>query len=127
MPEKDLLEVNYDVATRSFKYYIFDWDDNILHMPTKIHLAEQDEKGNTVWIGYFDEVLAQTNCADGYSSVEKRYDDAGRLIYERYTDRYNKIANNADGIASWNGYYNEDGELIITNCYDKDLNPVSMQ
>ena len=46
MPEKDLLEVNYDVATRSFKYYIFDWDDNILHMPTKIHLEEQDEKGN---------------------------------------------------------------------------------
>ena len=46
MPEKDLLEINYDVATRSFKYYIFDWDDNILHMPTKIHLEEQDEKGN---------------------------------------------------------------------------------
>ena len=46
MSEKDLLDINYDVATRSFKYYIFDWDDNILHMPTKIHLEERDEKGN---------------------------------------------------------------------------------
>ena len=38
-------DVNYDVATRDFKYYIFDWDDNILHMPTKIHLEERDENG----------------------------------------------------------------------------------
>ena len=38
-------DVNYDVATRDFKYYIFDWDDNILHMPTKIHLEEQGEDG----------------------------------------------------------------------------------
>ena len=38
-------DVNYDVATRDFKYYIFDWDDNILHMPTKIHLEERGEDG----------------------------------------------------------------------------------
>ena len=30
--------VNEEVANRDFKYYIFDWDDNILHMPTKIRL-----------------------------------------------------------------------------------------
>ena len=30
--------VNTEVAGRDFKYYIFDWDDNILHMPTLIHL-----------------------------------------------------------------------------------------
>ena len=46
MPETYRSDVNYDVATRDFKYYIFDWDDNILHMPTKIHLEELDEKGN---------------------------------------------------------------------------------
>ncbi|MBO5647322.1 MAG: hypothetical protein J6S30_00980 [Kiritimatiellae bacterium] len=30
--------VNEDVASRDLKYYIFDWDDNILHMPTKIRM-----------------------------------------------------------------------------------------
>ena len=30
--------INEEVASRDFKYYIFDWDDNILHMPTKIKL-----------------------------------------------------------------------------------------
>lgn len=39
-------DINYDVATRDFKYYIFDWDDNILHMPTKIHLEERDFDGD---------------------------------------------------------------------------------
>lgn len=33
-------DVNLDVATRDFKYYIFDWDDNILRMPTVIHLEK---------------------------------------------------------------------------------------
>ena len=45
MPQTSNPDINYDVATRDFKYYIFDRDDNILHMPTKIHLEEQDEKG----------------------------------------------------------------------------------
>lgn len=39
-------DVNYDVATRDFKFYIFDWDDNILHMPTKIYLEQQDNNGD---------------------------------------------------------------------------------
>ena len=39
--------VNEAVATRDFKYYIFDWDDNILHMPTKIRLEHMGEDG--VW------------------------------------------------------------------------------
>ena len=42
MEETYRSDVNYDVATRDFKYYIFDWDDNILHMPTKIHLEHLD-------------------------------------------------------------------------------------
>ena len=37
--------VNTDVANRDFKYYIFDWDDNILHMPTKIRLEHLEEDG----------------------------------------------------------------------------------
>jgi hypothetical protein len=32
-------------ATRALKYYMFDWDDNILHMPTLIHLERKTETG----------------------------------------------------------------------------------
>ena len=39
--------MNEDVADRDFKYYIFDWDDNILHMPTKIKMEHLEENG--VW------------------------------------------------------------------------------
>ncbi len=38
--------VNYAVADRDLKYYIFDWDDNILHMPTRIHLEKKQEDGS---------------------------------------------------------------------------------
>ena len=41
------LAVNDEVASRDFKYYIFDWDDNILHMPTKIYLERRSSSG--VW------------------------------------------------------------------------------
>ncbi len=33
--------VNERVSERDFKYYIFDWDDNILRMPTRIHLEKR--------------------------------------------------------------------------------------
>ena len=32
-------------ASLSLKYYMFDWDDNILHMPTRIHLEKKVGKG----------------------------------------------------------------------------------
>ena len=37
--------INEEVANRDFEYYIFDWDDNILHMPTKIKLEHLDDDG----------------------------------------------------------------------------------
>ena len=37
---------NEEVATRDFKFYIFDWDDNILHMPTRIHLEHREDDGS---------------------------------------------------------------------------------
>jgi len=43
-----LTKVNYAVADRDLKYYIFDWDDNILHMPTRIHLERRTEGGEWV-------------------------------------------------------------------------------
>ena len=39
-------DINYRVADRELKYYIFDWDDNILHMPTHIHLLRRNEDGD---------------------------------------------------------------------------------
>jgi len=42
------VSVNYEVATRDLKYYVFDWDDNILHMPTKIYLERRTDDGEWV-------------------------------------------------------------------------------
>ena len=39
--------VNTEVENRDFKYYIFDWDDNILHMPTKIRMEHLEDDG--IW------------------------------------------------------------------------------
>ncbi len=36
---------NPDIAGRDLKYYIFDWDDNILRMPTFIHLQRRTPDG----------------------------------------------------------------------------------
>jgi hypothetical protein len=38
--------INHRVAERDYKYYIFDWDDNILHMPTRIHLEKRRADGS---------------------------------------------------------------------------------
>ena len=37
--------VNDEVVTRAEKYYIFDWDDNILHMGTKIRMEHREANG----------------------------------------------------------------------------------
>ena len=37
--------VETGVAERAFKYYVFDWDDNILHMPTRIYLEKLGDDG----------------------------------------------------------------------------------
>jgi hypothetical protein len=47
MPYKKIPYINEAVSDRDFKYYIFDWDDNILHMPTKIRLEHRGKDG--VW------------------------------------------------------------------------------
>lgn len=44
--KKSLPYVNDAVRTRDFKYYIFDWDDNILHMPTKIKMEHLEDDGS---------------------------------------------------------------------------------
>ena len=39
---------NPSIAARDLKYYIFDWDDNILRMPTHIHLERR--LANGTWV-----------------------------------------------------------------------------
>ncbi len=46
--KREIPYVNMAVAGRDLKYYIFDWDDNILHMPTKIKMERKDEDGKWV-------------------------------------------------------------------------------
>jgi len=38
--------VDTSVSGRDLKYYIFDWDDNILHMPTKIRMEHLETDGS---------------------------------------------------------------------------------
>lgn len=47
MLEIDGRKVNDQITGRDFKFYIFDWDDNILHMPTRIYLEKLGEDG--IW------------------------------------------------------------------------------
>ena len=42
---QQMVQINDRVADRDFKYYIFDWDDNILRMPTRIHLEKRQPDG----------------------------------------------------------------------------------
>ena len=44
--ERHLIEGFDDVGTPDLKYYAFDWDDNIMTMPTQIILV--DNKGEEV-------------------------------------------------------------------------------
>lgn len=41
-------DINYAVANRDLRYFIFDWDNNILHMPTRIHLERLTDEGEWV-------------------------------------------------------------------------------
>jgi len=49
--KKPIPYVNDEVMSRDFKYYIFDWDDNILHMPTKIWMEHLEDDGTWKPVG----------------------------------------------------------------------------
>jgi len=46
-PSDDMFHDEVDITRDGLKYYIFDWDDNILHMPTKIVLERRGD--NETW------------------------------------------------------------------------------
>ena len=57
--------VNTEVENRDFKYYIFDWDDNILHMPTKIRMEHrEDENGEWKPVVGLVENMSYLKCPD---------------------------------------------------------------
>jgi len=91
-------DVNYDVATRDFKYYIFDWDDNILHMPTKVHLEEKCEDGSWRPVEVSTSVFAIVRAdeeryrmppggrAEAFKEFQDCTDDEGNLSFIRDTE-----------------------------------------
>jgi hypothetical protein len=96
VPEIYRSDVNYDVATRDFKFYIFDWDDNILHMPTKIHLEQQDEDGDWHPVEVSTSVFALVRTdpryrmppggrAEAFREFQDVVDDSGDLSFIRDT------------------------------------------
>ena len=89
-------DVNYDVSTRDFKFYIFDWDDNILHMPTKIHLEKLGEDGSwdpvSVSTGVFALVRTDPRYrmppggrAEAFREFQDVVDESGDLLFLRDT------------------------------------------
>ena len=96
VPEIYRSYVNYDVATRDFKFYIFDWDDNILHMPTKIHLEQQDGNGDWHPVEVSTSVFALVRTdpryrmppggrAEAFREFQDVVDDSGDLSFIRDT------------------------------------------
>ena len=96
VPEIYRSDVNYDVATRDFKFYIFDWDDNILHMPTKIHLEQQDGNGNWHPVEVSTSVFALVRTdpryrmppggrAEAFREFQDVVDDSGDISFIRDT------------------------------------------
>jgi len=78
--------VNLRVAERDFKYYIFDWDDNILHMPTRIHLEKRMPDGT--WVPHSVSTAAfavvRTD-GENYRPPEGRWDKAF-VEFQDYAD-----------------------------------------
>lgn len=76
--------VNEEVPGRDFKYYIFDWDDNILHMPTKILMEHLDDDGT------WREVELSTSSFALVRGDEKHYrppsDGGWRAAFRNFAD-----------------------------------------
>lgn len=66
----------------SFQYYMFDWDDNILHMPTKIYLEKRMDTGwerHPVSTNQFALIRQDT---ENYRPINGDWDDAFEEFYD---------------------------------------------
>jgi hypothetical protein len=83
-------EANYAVADRDLKYYIFDWDDNILHMPTRIYLERRTESGEWVPHSVSTAVFSVIrNDHENYRSPPEGWDAAFREFRDIDVDHEN--------------------------------------
>ncbi len=80
------LEVNREVATRDFKYYIFDWDDNILKMPTCIHMEEKQADGT--W--------KPRSVSTSVYSIVRRDEENYRFLHNDRSEAFRDFQDNAD-------------------------------
>jgi len=107
----DTHSVNEAVRDRDFKYYIFDWDDNILHMPTHIHLERKAEDG--AWVPHSVSTAVYSvirNDSENYRPPEGDWDEAFREfrdidvesenVFLRDTrDAVNRVVNGGNPVA----------------------------
>lgn len=79
MADMKQLDINYKVADRDLKYYIFDWDNNILHMPTYIHLEELQPDGSRKPVAVTTEQYSRIrNDTEKYGPPEDDWEKAFR-------------------------------------------------
>ena len=72
--------VNTEVENRDFKYYIFDWDDNILHMPTKIRMEHLEDDGTWKPVEVSTSTFALV-VAPGVARMESQAPDVDGVTY----------------------------------------------
>lgn len=72
-----------EASLTDFRYYMFDWDDNILHMPTKIYLERRQEDGrwesHPVSTGQFALIRRDM---ENYRPTNGNWDDAFVEFYD---------------------------------------------
>ena len=72
-----------DPESLDFKYYIFDWDNNILHMPTRIHLERRNPDGSWGLTAVSTSVFALVrNDTDNYRPPEGDWE----LAFKEFRD-----------------------------------------
>lgn len=87
---------NPNIAGRDFKYYIFDWDDNILHMPTYIHLERR--LGNGEWVPHLVSTALFSvirNDTQNYRPPEDNWEKAFAEFRDFATDGESKFLKDA--------------------------------
>lgn len=65
-----------------FQYYMFDWDDNILHMPTRIHLEQRTDDGwERISVSTNDFARLRTD-TENYRPVDGDWDKSFEDFYD---------------------------------------------
>jgi len=88
------------------KYYAFDMDDNILIMPTKIHM-EKEENGNWVPVDVSTEEFAKIRKSENWRIIERSFSDfrdSGLRGNKAFIDDVKSAVKNKKFGPSWNKF-----------------------